>query len=371
MRARLLLFLTLVLFTTSVFGKEVFLAVSGTANNVFYSDARIFNPNDKDITIQAYYLPRGNTSNAGAQPVSFTVTKRQMKIYDDIVATLLNQGGVGGIRFVSEDDFIVTQRIYALTNANCGNSPINPCTLGQFVQGQDLTKGLKNGVLLQLKSNDKFRTNIGAANPNNATAAVTWRLYDKNNALIATSPAPVQMPAYGVIGPTGIADALFYGGTVPAGADLSDAWVSFVSDQPIFAYGSVVDNGSTDQTYVPASEDSGVTPDEPAPPKTITINATSFVFDVTTTGALKAGDKVTFKLSATEGAHGFQLVDAGGNTVIPAMSLSSAIIEREVTLSNPGTYTFFCTNAACGIGHADMIGTFSVGEGSGGTGDRY
>ncbi|HEX2123006.1 MAG TPA: hypothetical protein VHL59_15340, partial [Thermoanaerobaculia bacterium] len=222
-------------------------------------------------------------------------------------------------------------------------------------------------------SNNKFRTNVGAANPNNATAAVTWRLYDKNNALIATSPAPVQMPPYAVIGPTGIADALFYGGTVPATADLSDAWVSFVSDQPIFAYGSVVDNGSTDQTYVPASEDIGVAPNEPGPttPKTITISARSFVFDVTTSGAFKAGDKVTFRLSASEGAHGFQLLDANGNTVIQATSLSSAIIEREVTLSNPGTYTFFCTNAACGVGHAEMIGTFSVGEGSPGTGDRY
>lgn len=371
MRARLLLFLTLVLFATSVFGKEVFLAVSGTANNVFFSDARIFNPNDKDITIQAYYLPRGNTSNANAQPVSFTVAKRQMKIYDDIVATLLIQGGVGGIRFVSEDEFIVTQRIYALTTTNCGASPINPCTLGQFVQGQDLTKALKKGVLLQLKSNDKFRTNVGAANPNNTTASVTWRLYDRDNALIATSPAPVQMPPYGVIGPTGIADALFYGGPVPTDK-LSDAWVSFVSDQPIFAYGSVVDNGSTDQTYVPASEDIGSAPDTPTPtPKTIIINARSFVFDVTTSGAFKAGDKVTFRLSATEGAHGFQLLDEGGNTIIPATNLSSGIIEREVTLSNPGTYTFFCTNAACGIGHADMIGTFTVGEGSGGTGDRY
>ena len=62
--------------------------------------------------MQAYYLPRGNGSNAGEQPLTFTVPARQVRIYDDIVTTLLHRGDVGGIRFVSNDDFVgVVERV--------------------------------------------------------------------------------------------------------------------------------------------------------------------------------------------------------------------------------------------------------------------
>ena len=41
-------------------------------------------------------------------------------------------------------------------------------------------------------------------------------------------------------------------------ADLSESWVSYSSDQPIFAYGTVSDDRTADPTLIPASEDSGV-----------------------------------------------------------------------------------------------------------------
>jgi plastocyanin len=370
MRARLALLIFLALFTTALFGKEVFIAVSGTANNVFFSDARIFNPTDHTITIQAYYLPRGNNSNSGAQPVAFTVAAREMKIYDDVVLTLLNRGDVGAIRFVSEDDFIVTQRIYARTTGNCGTSPINPCTLGQFVQGLDKTTALVKGVLLQLKKSDNFRTNIGAVNPNDVAANVTWRLYDKNGAFVSTGTK--AMPAYATIGPTGIESGFFFNA---GSADLSDAWVSFQSDQPIFAYASVVDNGSTDQTYVPASPDSGTTPPDPDPEpqgKIVTVTAVSWDFTVTPSAELKRGDEVTFRITSGDGTlHGFRLIAPNGTTtLINENVISATTIERTVTLATTGTYTYFCTRDLCGEGHTSMVGTFDV-EIASGPGDDY
>ena len=365
MRARFALVVLLVFFATNLFAKEVFLAVSGTANGVFFSDARIFNPNDKEITVSAYYLPRGNESNAGGQPVQIKVAKREMKVLDDIVQNTLSAGGVGGIRLVSADDFIATQRVYALVRNTadakpCGTSP-DPCTLGQFVQGQDISKAIKQGAILQLKKSAAFRTNIGAANPNNATARVTWRLYDKNNALIASSPSPVQMPPYAVIGPTAIDSDFFYGSPVSAAANLSDAWVGFTSDQPIFAYGSVVDNASTDQTYVPASEDSGVVPVTPQE-KIVTITAQDFFFNVTTNAALKQGDTVKFRISGT-GTHGIWITTPNGDTIVKQDSITPTVVELTRTLPAgvSGQYQFFCTNTLCGSGHFDMNGTLTVG----------
>lgn len=367
MRVRVALVLTFVLFTTSLFAKEIWLAASGTANGVFFSDARVFNPNDKQITIQAYYLPRGNGDNASEQPTSFTVEKRQMRVFDDIVATLLHRGDVGAIRFVSADDFVVTQRVYLASDCDPSPAVNTPCTLGQFVQGQDVTNALKKGVILQLKGNPnvKFRTNIGGANTTSSVANVTWKLYDKNNAVVATKTETLQ--PYGVLGPSEFAGYLGAG----SGADLTDAWVGFVSDQPIVAYGSVVDNVSGDQTYIAAALDSGTAVDAPPQAKTVTIVAQDFLFNVTSSGALKQNDEVTFRISRLNGTHGFQLFDGNGTKLIDIPALSTAAEERVITLPSSGTYTFFCTNTLCGDGHFDMVGELVVGQPTAPGPERY
>ena len=369
MRARLALLLTVVSLAAPTFAKEVWIAASGAANGIFFSDARIFNPNDKDITIQATFLPRsdGSVSNAGEQPISFTVPKRQMKVSDDIVTTLLLKTGqqVGGIRFVSADDFVVTQRVYAISTTACAPGGTNPCTLGQFVNGVNVTDALLKGVVLQLKRNPAFRTNIGGTNTTTTTAHVTFRLYDKDNAIVATKTMDVA--PYGNFGPSEFAG--FFGGS---SADLSDAWVSFVSDQPLIVYGSVVDNSSGDQTYIPAAADSGTTTQPPEEQvKNITIHAVDFFFDVTAPSGLKAGDKVKFEISA-QGLHGFALADPSGALLINMGSIGPTPTERTVTLTSTGRYTFFCTNTSCGIGHTDMFGEIVVGTaGPGGPGNGY
>ena len=59
-----------------------------------------------------------------------------------------------------------------------------------------------------------------------------------------------SMAAYEVMRPTSLS-ALFPSVT----ADLSDAWVSFQASNPLVAYGSVIDNLSTDPTFVPHQQD--------------------------------------------------------------------------------------------------------------------
>lgn len=359
MRARVALAFAFLFFTTSLFAKEVWIAVSGSANG-FFSDARVFNPTDHEITVQATYFPRGNNDNTAITAKSFTVPSRQMKVLDDIVSVVLQGSGIGAIRFVSPDDFVATQRVYAATD--CDPSAVNlPCTTGQFVQGQDVAAALKKGVILQLKDTPAFRTNVGAANTSTSVAHVTWKLYDKNNATVATRTDDLQPLAN--IGPDRITS--FFSNST---ADLSDAWVGFVSDQPILAYGSVIDNVSTDATYVPASNDSGTAPTA----KSVTITARNFAFTVSTSGSLSQNDSVTFKVSQTEGSHGFQLVDPDGSPVITLNALTTTVVERTVTLAKKGTYFFFCTNSSCGIGHTSMTGSINVGStGTPGPPDGY
>ena len=350
------------IFATGAFAKDAFVPIAGSIG-AFRTDARIFNPSStKDITVQAYYLPQGNADNSASQPVSFTVPKRQMVVYNDVVSTLLHASSpLGAIRFKSDDDFQITERAYATSSASC----INSGTLGLSVEGYDVSSAMPNGVLLQLTSKPSYHTNIGAVNPNSTAAHVTWRLYDKNNALVATGNA-ITMPPFAVIGPTNLISNFFFN---TAGFDLTDSWVSFSSDQPIIAYASINDDVTTDPTYIPMLADSGASSSTTPSAHTFDVTLRSFSITISpqiTSSTLKQGDQVTFRVTnvQTDTTHGFTLVAPNGSVLIPDRFYppGSGTVTQTFTVPSQGTFTYLCTNSACGTGHTSMTGSFDVGQ---------
>jgi hypothetical protein len=361
MRLRLLAICAIAAFATAGFAKDVYLSIGGSVG-VFHTDTRIFNPSStKDIQIQAYLLPP-NSDNTTVQPTTITVPKRQMLDYNDVVQSLFNNTSVplGAIRLKSDDDFVATQRIYAVQSATSACNIAG--TLGQFVPGLDVSTAAKQGVLIQLKSNQAFRTNIGVVNPNASPANITWKLYDKNNAVVGTVVAAAMPPTlqpFGVVTPVNLANVF----SAP-GADLSDAWVSFVSDQPIFAYASVVDSFTTDPTFITASVDSGVVTSTGPNSKTYNVLEVSSQITITPPIGLtdlNPGDTVTFHITVRDAAHGFELLDPAGTLVIPPVTFNPGdVVDKTWTVSKKGTYLYFCTNPSCSAGHDAMTGTFDV-----------
>jgi plastocyanin len=358
MRLRLTILAMLIATAHTASAKEVWLSIGGTtAGGTFRTDARIFNPSTtKDIQIQAWYLPVGNANNSGVQPLApITVLKRQQLVYNDVVTSLFHSSGLGAIRLKSDDDFIATQRIYAVSGTG---------GLGQFVGGVDLTGAKAKGVIIQLAAGTAFHTNAGAANPNATAATVTWRLYDKNNNLVGT-PKVIVMPAYAVIAPGGLAG---YADSVPGNADLSDAWLSYSSDQPIVAYGSVIDNVTNDPTYIPASEDTGVAIVATPPPSgnTFAVTTRTSAIDISpaiTQGMLNPGDTITFRVSGRDATHGFRVVDPNGLILVDlTVDPGVAVIEKTIKVAAEGNYLYYCTIASCSLGHLSMSGTFVVGN---------
>lgn len=350
---------------TTALAKDVYLSISGKANG-FFTDARVFNPSfDKDIIITARYLPAGvvasHPDNSGVATKALTIPKRSMLVFDDAVQSMFGGGpALGAIRLTCDDDFVATQRIYAdkLASRQAG-------TLGQFVPGLDVTAAKKKGVVIQLKSGadtlnsvpTSWRTNWGAVNTNATAANVTMKLFDATSNAAGTEKTFTLQP-FGVLQPTELAG--FFGNQ---GNDLSDAWFSFDSDQPIFVWGSVVDNGSEDPTFVTAFEDTGVAP--PAPQQvTVTIIAKDFEFEVVSSSPLKAGTRVRFILSKVSGSgsHGIRLTDSNFNELFD-VNLTSTPTERIVTLPTAGQYFYVCTNNTCDNGsgaHLTMLGDFTV-----------
>lgn len=215
---------------------------------VFRTDTRIFNPSlFTTIEISAWFFPGGLETNLevlNGTPVTITVAPRSVKRLDDVVGTLFNTSSLGAILFRSANDFVGTTRAYA-------NQPNG--TLGQFLAVSDPAKALRRGVILQLKSlsGTPFRTNIGVLNVQSVDNPITWALYDRNDSLVAIAEDVLE--PYYVMTPTDIRTLFPNIGS----ADLSNAWVSFTAELPVIAYGSVVDNRTTDPTTIPAEPDDG------------------------------------------------------------------------------------------------------------------
>ncbi|HEX6161532.1 MAG TPA: hypothetical protein VF111_15255 [Thermoanaerobaculia bacterium] len=338
-----MLLVSLTLFAGTLSAAERWIPIAGTVSN-FRTDSRIFNPSfDKDIEVQATLVRLGDgTQKVG--PITITIKKREMKAFDDVVASVFSTDGLGAIVLRSNDEFLATSRIYATVATG---------TLGQFSVALTPAEAQAKGVLIQLESGTAFRTNVGAVNPSStATAEVTWKLFDKNNVRIDTKTRTMEPNA--VLGPTNVA-ALF---SIPAGTDVTDAYVSFTSTAPIFAYGSVVDNGTTDQTFVPGLIDTGVEPPVQPQPKILTITARNFTFDVQASAPIQPGDDVIVRLTATQGSHGFSL---SGPDFANLMSVPDirGTVERTVKFATSGQYFFFCT-LSCGEGHGSMNGSITV-----------
>ena len=357
MRVRLAFVLCLFA-TTSLFAKDVYLSIGGRAGS-FFTDARIWNPSyDKDIVIQARYLPIQNVDNSGVVPVLITIPKRSQVVYNDVVTAIFGPGqpALGAIRLTSDDDFVAVQRIYSDQRAGRAQG-----TLGQYVPGLEADEALRKGVLVFQKNNgvggqfDTFRTNWGGVNPNPVVANIAFRLYDKDNQLAGTNNLTLQ--PFGVWIPTGIGN--FFGNP---NRDLSDAWMSFESDVPIFAYSSIIDNGCEDPTFISAYEDTGVEPPPPPPPTGIVVNvvASTFEFAVVPTAPFRAGAEARFVLTTTNGeTHGFELIAPNGQTAFSLGAITETPTERTITLQ-AGTYNYFCTFSSCGPGHTFMTGQFTV-----------
>lgn len=227
----------------SMQAKEAYIPISGSVG-VFRTDARIWNPSGiKEIVVTASFWPAGTDNTTTAPTRQITIGRRAMVVLDDVVTTQFNSTGLGAIRLSSPDDFVATSRIYATSTAG---------TLGQFAPALDSSLAKTKGVMIQLKSTGgsgqagTFRTNLGFVNPNSKAATLTLRRYDANNTALATSV--IDVPPSSVIFPVTLD---------PASGNLSNAWVSYESSQSIFGFASIIDNGTTDPTFVPASEDTG------------------------------------------------------------------------------------------------------------------
>jgi heme/copper-type cytochrome/quinol oxidase subunit 2 len=100
----------------------------------------------------------------------------------------------------------------------------------------------------------------------------------------------------------------------------------------------------------------GAAPTQGQTPRIIEITAERFEFwpsEIT----LVEGEEVELRLRSEDTLHGFRIVGAGTNVLIPKRGKGHAV--TRFTASRPGRYTFEC-NRMCGAGHNFMRGVLVV-----------
>ena len=181
------------------------------------------------------------TSDGGAPVASFSdrLPAGSLVAYPDVVRNRLERSVTGALRLtLDRGQMVAASRTY--TGAAGGG------TYGQFIAGvgeRAVVDPGETALLLQLRADASFRTNLGLVNLGGQPLEVATRYFSLDGSLLATR-------AYRVLphGHLQVNRALPESAAAGAFATLT----SDDADARFLAYASVVDNGSDDPVYVPA-----------------------------------------------------------------------------------------------------------------------
>jgi subtilisin-like proprotein convertase family protein len=216
--------------------RQVIAAVAhtpGARGTVWQTDVRLFNRSNATANVTAIFTHSGDEGWNHFAAVKLPIAPQQVVALDDVVMATMRTSGVGQLEFLGDTDAVViTSRTY--TRATSG-------TYGQFIPAVSTTDASTISYVPRIEATADLRTNVGFAETAGGSGTVHVTLFDgATGSIISEQDVPVlpfgqiQFPA--------------------AGAALMTAELLIASgDARIVAYSSVIDNGTGDPIYVPAS----------------------------------------------------------------------------------------------------------------------
>ncbi len=211
--------------------------------NNFHSDMRIFNGGTTSVPVTLTYYPQGGGTPLTAAPRN--VRAGEVLVLDNVLPSLFNATNTGGSVVVttpSDSSLVTTGRTY--TEVAGGG------TYGQFIPGVTPKEGTGVGErplqLMQLENSAAFRSNIGLAELTGNSVTVRLRLHMADSTTTPVTEFTLapnefrQLAAVAALNP----------GKQTYNARLEIEVIGGTGR--VTAYGSVIDNQSSDPTYVPA-----------------------------------------------------------------------------------------------------------------------
>ncbi len=218
----------------------------GQAGTFFHTDLWILNPSSfLSIQVQArHYCFAGQTCSGGSRTVS--VGNRASVLIGDVLANLFDDPGPTGAIELTWDASLGPIQALSRTYSPALPAPTTGSTLPALGTSEARTRALlpglgSNGGNLQAG----FRTNVGAYNPNAASATVTITLYGPVGNPFG-SPVVFTLGAHE---PAQVNDVFAAAGS-PSTVD-TNIYAVVRSTLPVFCYATVIDNQSADSVIVP------------------------------------------------------------------------------------------------------------------------
>jgi plastocyanin len=271
----------------------------------FFSDVRVFNTSyasGLNVTA-AYHCFIPSPCAAGIPQIAIALAPRESKSFDDMVANAFAAPNTaGGVEFTfsgSENQLVVTSRLYSTAPTP---------TVGMFIPGLEPSRAQSTTVLTSIRNGGPvkgFRTNVGYFNSNDASASVTFHIFDGGapvgNPVTQATPGHSGVQVSGIFGAAGV-------GTLVT----SSAVIVATATVPVFTYAAVIDNNTTDPIFVVGAPDQ--------PPQAVPGNATVHV-----------------------GLGGTNFVDEKSGTSITTVAVGSTVTWVWEPSNNHGTTSGTCT----------------------------
>jgi hypothetical protein len=205
----------------------------------FHTDMRIYNGGTSPVDVTLAF------TGASVPNKVRTIGAGETLAVDNVLPTLWNITGGGSVvaTTANESQLVVTARTFSRDKSNGG-------TFGQFIPGVTAAEAVGNGdralQIVQLEESPAFRTNLGLVEVTGNPITVELLAYTPDSKVAARTVVPLGAGEYlqkgGIFKSLGFNNV--YNGRITARVLSGTGRVA--------AYGSVIDNRTTDPTYVPS-----------------------------------------------------------------------------------------------------------------------
>jgi hypothetical protein len=176
---------------------------TNTGGNMWRTDAWVYNPGTQSAQVTIYFLERQSSNPAPLSYGPFAVAAGETKEFPDIILETFNRDGKNGaLRFVADQEIVVTGRIY---DANVQGKTMTG-SAGQFFGGLPASMAIGNGEATDIiglaQDNDNpqhWRSNFGIVEVTGNAATVKVDQLDGTGTPVASKTYSTQIKGYGAM----------------------------------------------------------------------------------------------------------------------------------------------------------------------------
>ncbi len=214
---------------------------AGAQGSFFLTDLEVQNAGNSTATYQLLWLPRDTDNAMPAPSAELTIAAGKAVRWEDVLGQAFGvedgTNAVGALAIISGSSNL---KFFSRTYNQGADG-----TFGQAMPGFAADELIPSGEMkriLYFTENADFRSNIGILNGTGSPMTIQWRRYTADGMMVDESQA--DLPAWGNVQLNQV-----FGGESPVVGGYIDVWTE-TEDAAFMAYGSVLDNDTSDPTTV-------------------------------------------------------------------------------------------------------------------------